>query len=76
MKKGSSRRSIEDINRIQELEFKAELYLTQALGINVNTKLHRMMHHMRDSLMSFGRAGRGDTDLSETLHKTTKRCYK
>ncbi len=68
-------RTMGDIEEIQDLGFQAGLYITQALGLPVNTKMYRMMHPVNESLRRFGCARRGDTDANETQHKSTKDCY-
>ena len=76
MKKGSENRSLEQIKEIQRLAFESGLYLTQALGLNLSTKAHRMMHHVTDALTNYGCSRRGNSDANETLHKNAKRCYR
>lgn len=74
MEKSGSEETIHEKDEIQELWFRAGPNLTQFLVEPGNTKIHRMMHHVKVSTRNFGSPRWGNTDLNESLHKYTKRC--
>lgn len=43
--------------------------------MSINTKLHRVMHHMGNYLLEFGCIRRGETDAKETQHLGIKQSY-
>lgn len=68
-------RDNERINELQTLCFEAGKATAAALRVNVNTKLHRLMRHVKDHIIDFGCLRKGSTDENEALHKTTKKAY-
>lgn len=69
-------RTEENIDRLATLCFQAGAAVSKALGLQINTKLHRVMRHIRDHIVSFGCIRRGYTDTNETMHKEVKTAYK
>ena len=71
----TGRRTLADIQNIARLGFKIAHDLVLLLDCQVNTKIHRLMHHLFDHLVNFGCFRKGATDDNETMHKTTKKGY-
>ena len=69
----TGRRTLSDIQNIAKLGFKISQDLVLLLDCQINTKSHRLMHHLFDHLVNFGCFRKGATEDSETMHKTTKR---
>lgn len=57
------------IHKLQQQFFNLGTTLTQLFHRPVNTKLHRVMRHIEDHLLSFGTLRWGATDKNETQHK-------
>ncbi|KAI0566558.1 hypothetical protein FGB62_7g37 [Gracilaria domingensis] len=68
-------RTSADIDILQFKCFKLGLSLIDGLGIKMNTKIHRLMRHVKSHLLSFGCIRRGATDANERMHKATKKAY-
>lgn len=75
MKFDSAKRSQSCINKTQVFCFQVFLHLYQAIGISVNTNMHRLMRLISHHFTRFGCSRRGDTDLNESMHKRTKSAY-
>ncbi|KAI0557092.1 hypothetical protein FGB62_342g012 [Gracilaria domingensis] len=68
-------RTSADIDILQFKCFKLGLSLIDGLGIKMNTKIHRLMRHVKSNLLSFGCIRRGATHANERMHKATKKAY-
>lgn len=70
--------TILDENWIEELQHLC-IHLGQSMietfELNVNTKLHRIMHHIKNQLQGFGRTIWSINYLNEFMHKLTKRVF-
>lgn len=71
-----AQRTVEDIDAVKNVAFCAGLYFSQALGLPVNTKMHRIMHNIKNHLIRFGNARHVDSDMNETIPKETKLTYR
>lgn len=49
--------------------------MIEKFDLNVNTKLHRIMNHIKDQLQDFGGTIWSTDDLNEFMHKLTKRAF-
>ena len=61
--------SVQDIDRIQYLCHQFTLLACQLFDVPVNTKEHRLLHHVNSHLIDFGLILFGDTRLNESLHR-------
>lgn len=66
----------DNINSLQEQCFVFTKASCDLLEIPVNTKEHRLMHHVRDHLMDFGMIVFGSTSFNERMHKRYKQVYR
>lgn len=69
----TERRTLADIQNLAKLSFKIAHDLVLLLDCQINTNIHRLMHHLFDHLINFGCFRKGATDDSKTMHKTTKK---
>lgn len=68
-------RTAEDIQRCDLLFFRSGAAIASGLEVGINTKLHRVLHHMGDYFLAFGCIRRGETDSNETQHLGIKQSY-
>lgn len=71
----SSRLTLDDINYIQQTCTTLGRQLCTVFNVKVNTKTHRLMHHVHNALTSFGSIKWGCNDKNESMHKDFKQSY-
>ena len=71
-----TQRTAGEIRRIQDICFRLSRKLHEATGLNISTKIHRIMRHVQNQMFSFGSTRVGYTDQNEYMHKTTQKAYR
>ena len=67
--------SIHDIDRNQSLCHQLTLSVCTLFNLPVNTKEHRLLHHVKSHFVDFGLLLFGDTSYNETRHRRYKFVY-
>ena len=63
------------IEEVQALCQEAFSKFTKVFGVPINTKMHRIMNHVKDQVMNYGSIALGDASENETLHVGLKKCF-
>lgn len=71
----SVHRTEDSIIEWQNYLFSFGKYMASLFGVDITTKLHRIMRHVRDHIIMLGCINRGSAEDNEIMHKVFKNGY-